>query len=114
MSSLVTNSSIYYQTMVILKEILHNRVKIKCRLNTFIEIYLLSYDTQLDSHDCVCLLPNGNMILNLNESTYERIPINYKSKSPKSLGYLKYGTFYLKFNNFIRIKLIQIIILCRS
>ncbi len=50
-----------------------------------------SYDTQLDSHDCACLLPNGNINLNLTQATYERIPIKYKTKSPKSLGYLKFG-----------------------
>ena len=55
------------------------------------EIYLLSYNTYLDCHDCVCLLPNGQLILNLTHSNYERIPFEFCKKTKKSDGFLKYG-----------------------
>lgn len=55
------------------------------------EIYLLSYNTRLDCHDCVCLLPNSNLILHVEESTFDKIPRNFAKKTCKSTGYTKYG-----------------------
>lgn len=52
---------------------------------------LLSYNTGLDLHDCVCLLPTGKLILHLLESTYEKIPVNFNKKTSKSTGFTKYG-----------------------
>jgi hypothetical protein len=53
-----------------------------------------SFSTKLDCDDCICLLPNGILILNLTPRTYERIPIQHKKESSKRCGLLKYGKFY--------------------
>lgn len=50
-----------------------------------------SYNTQLDNHDCASLLPNGDLILNTNKETNEKIPIECIKKTSKSIDYEKYG-----------------------
>jgi hypothetical protein len=55
------------------------------------EIYLLSYNTKLDCHDCVCLLPNGNLVLHVEKSTYDQIPKKFNRITCKSTGFSKYG-----------------------
>lgn len=53
-----------------------------------------SFNTKLDCDDCVCLLPNGTLILHLTQTSYERIPIEYKKQTAKHSGLIKYGILY--------------------
>ena len=55
------------------------------------KIYLYSYNTQLDSHDCVALLPDGTLILSLTHESNLRVPINFTKKTSKTIGFTKYG-----------------------
>ncbi len=55
-----------------------------------------SLNTKLDCDDCVCLLPNGVLVLHLTPKTYERIPIQHKKQSAKKFGLLKYGKYSYK------------------
>jgi hypothetical protein len=55
-----------------------------------------SLNTKLDCDDCVCLLPNGVLVLHLTPKTYERIPVLHKKKSAKKFGLLKYGKYSYK------------------
>jgi len=41
--------------------------------------------------NCVSLLPTGRLILNLTQSTYEKIPIEFSRKTSKFTGFVKYG-----------------------
>lgn len=51
----------------------------------------MSYDTKLDCNDCVCLIPPGELILNLNKSSGQKIPAECVKKTIKSTGYDKFG-----------------------
>jgi hypothetical protein len=55
------------------------------------EIYMQSHNTRLDCHDCACLQPNGNLILNLTQETNEKMPLECVKTSTKSTGFNKYG-----------------------
>jgi hypothetical protein len=45
---------------------------------------MLSHNTRLDCDDCVCLLPNGQLVLSLTRPSYERIPLLKILTEPKS------------------------------
>ena len=51
----------------------------------------MSYDTKLDCNDCVSLIPPGDLILNLNKSSGQKIPAECVKKTIKSTGYDKFG-----------------------
>lgn len=53
-----------------------------------------SFNTKLDCDDCVCLLPNGILVMHLTPRTYERIPVQHKKQSSKHFGLLKYGNLF--------------------
>ncbi len=62
-------------------------------------LYMHSFGTKLDCNDCVCLLPNGTLILNLLQTTYERLPIEAKKETAKRLNLQKYGNFCCVFDS---------------
>ncbi|CAF0714697.1 unnamed protein product [Brachionus calyciflorus] len=62
-------------------------------LETFLkngDLYLHSFNTRIDCDNCACLIPNGKLILNIDKSLNEKIPIKYIKKTVKSSGYEKY------------------------
>lgn len=79
----------YFLSKISLDEILSNEF-----IELFVKsgsLYLHSFNTKLDCDDCVCLLPNGDLVMNVTHSTNQKIPVEWVKKSVKSSGYHKYG-----------------------